>query len=107
MDVLRELVKYLADNQGLAPSESAPYRYLMEQDLNRQEDFDPELLVRLRREISRIYGMATWVQPLLGSLDFAFEGILIRHEIAIAVPCNRLAADIQAFLLNLVRRDGP
>ena len=34
---MRELVKYLADNQGLAPSESAPYRYLLEQDLNQVE----------------------------------------------------------------------
>jgi quinohemoprotein amine dehydrogenase len=46
---MRELVKFLADNQGLAPSESAPYRYLLEQDLNRQEDFDPELAVMCGR----------------------------------------------------------
>ena len=46
---MRELVKYLADNQGLAPSESAPYRYLLEQDLNRAEDFDPELAVMCGR----------------------------------------------------------
>lgn len=46
---MREMVKYLADNQGLAPAESAPYRYLIEQDLNRAEDFDPELAVMCGR----------------------------------------------------------
>ncbi|MGQ7246343.1 quinohemoprotein amine dehydrogenase subunit alpha [Halomonas sp. V046] len=38
------LVQYLADTQGLAPSEAAPYRYLLEQDTNRAESgLDPEL----------------------------------------------------------------
>ena len=46
---MRELVKYLADNQGLAPSESAPYRYLLEQDLNQVEEFDPELAIMCGR----------------------------------------------------------
>lgn len=36
----RTLIKYLADTQGLAPSEAAPYRYLLEQDNNRVEDVD-------------------------------------------------------------------
>ena len=36
------LVKYLADTQGLAPSEAAPYRYLIEQRLNHVEDFPDE-----------------------------------------------------------------
>ena len=39
----RQLVKYLADHQGLAPSEAKPYRYLIEQDLSVIEDFKPEL----------------------------------------------------------------
>ncbi|GGO79279.1 hypothetical protein GCM10011348_13170 [Marinobacterium nitratireducens] len=30
----RALVQYLADHQGLAPSEAEPYRYLLEQDTN-------------------------------------------------------------------------
>jgi quinohemoprotein amine dehydrogenase len=34
----RALVKYLADTQGLAPAESAPYRYILEQELNTVED---------------------------------------------------------------------
>ncbi len=46
---MRELVKYLADTQGLAPQESQPYRYLIEQDLNRIEDMDPELAVMCGR----------------------------------------------------------
>lgn len=36
----RALIKYLADTQGLAPSEAAPYRYLLEQDTNRVESVD-------------------------------------------------------------------
>jgi quinohemoprotein amine dehydrogenase len=32
------LIQYLADNQGLAPSEAEPYRYLLEQDTNRVEE---------------------------------------------------------------------
>ena len=46
---MRELVKYLADTQGLAPEESQPYRYLIEQDLNRFEDIDPELAIMCGR----------------------------------------------------------
>jgi quinohemoprotein amine dehydrogenase len=46
---MRELVKHLADTQGLAPEESQPYRYLIEQDLNRIEDMDPELAVMCGR----------------------------------------------------------
>ena len=46
---MREMVKYLADNQGLAPSESEPYRYLLEQDLNRTEDIDADLAVMCGR----------------------------------------------------------
>jgi quinohemoprotein amine dehydrogenase len=42
-EVKRQLVKHLADTQGLAPSEAAPYRYLIEQDSNRIEDFKPEM----------------------------------------------------------------
>jgi len=38
----KELVKFLADTQGLAPSESAPYRYLIEQRLNHVEAFPDE-----------------------------------------------------------------
>ncbi|HRP98412.1 MAG TPA: quinohemoprotein amine dehydrogenase subunit alpha [Rhodocyclaceae bacterium] len=34
----RAVIKYLADTQGLAPSEAAPYRYLLEQDTNRVEE---------------------------------------------------------------------
>lgn len=37
-----ELVKYLADTQGLAPSEAEPYRYLIEQRLNHVETFGDE-----------------------------------------------------------------
>lgn len=36
-DEKRTLIKYLADTQGLAPDEAAPYRYLLEQDTNRVE----------------------------------------------------------------------
>ena len=36
----RALIKYLADTQGLAPSEAAPFRYLLEQDNNRVENVD-------------------------------------------------------------------
>ncbi|MCP8686468.1 quinohemoprotein amine dehydrogenase subunit alpha [Marinobacterium sp. OS208] len=34
----RALIQYLADNQGLAPTEAEPYRYLLEQDTNRVEE---------------------------------------------------------------------
>jgi quinohemoprotein amine dehydrogenase len=40
-DEKRTLIKYLADTQGLAPSEAAPYRYLLEQDTNRVESVAP------------------------------------------------------------------
>ncbi|MCZ6831571.1 MAG: quinohemoprotein amine dehydrogenase subunit alpha [Gammaproteobacteria bacterium] len=43
------MVKYLADTQGLAPAEAEPYRYLIEQDLNQVESFDPELAVMCGR----------------------------------------------------------
>lgn len=36
----RAVIKHLADTQGLAPAEAAPYRYLLEQDTNRVEDID-------------------------------------------------------------------
>lgn len=41
----RTLVKYLADKQGMAPSETADYRYALERRLNQQETMmaDPEL----------------------------------------------------------------
>ncbi len=39
-EVLGELVKYLADTQGLAPAETADVRYLLERDGNYQESFD-------------------------------------------------------------------
>lgn len=39
---LRALVKYFADTQGLAPTESAPYRYILEQELNTIEQHDTE-----------------------------------------------------------------
>ncbi len=39
---LRTLVKYFADTQGLAPAESAPYRYILEQELNTIEQHDTE-----------------------------------------------------------------
>jgi len=41
-DEKRTLVKYLADTQGLAPSESAPYRYILERQPAHVEDFPPE-----------------------------------------------------------------
>lgn len=44
------MVKYLADTQGLAPVETALYRYALERDLNRIEDFpSPELQVQCGR----------------------------------------------------------
>ncbi len=43
-DERAKLVKYFADAQGLAPSETAGYRYALERDLNRIEEFpSPEL----------------------------------------------------------------
>lgn len=38
---VQAVVKYLADNQGLAPSETAPYRYVLEQQPNIVENVDP------------------------------------------------------------------
>lgn len=40
-DEKRVLIKHLADRQGLAPEEAAPWRYLLEQDVNRVESLDP------------------------------------------------------------------
>ncbi|APE04969.1 Quinohemoprotein amine dehydrogenase subunit alpha [Alteromonas macleodii] len=37
------LVEYLANTQGLTPSESAPYRYILERRLNHIENKQPEL----------------------------------------------------------------
>ena len=39
---MRALVKYFADNQGLAPQESQPYRYILEQELDTVEEHDTE-----------------------------------------------------------------
>ena len=39
---LRRLVKYFADTQGLAPSESAPHRFILEQELNTIEQHESE-----------------------------------------------------------------
>ncbi|MDY3196844.1 MAG: c-type cytochrome, partial [Pseudomonadaceae bacterium] len=41
----RTLIKYLADKQGMAPSETADYRYALERRLNTQETLmeDPQL----------------------------------------------------------------
>ncbi len=39
---LRALVKYFADEQGLAPQESEPYRYILEQELNTVEEHPTE-----------------------------------------------------------------
>ena len=41
-DEKRALVKYLADTQGLAPSEAAPYRYILERQPSHVEEFAPE-----------------------------------------------------------------
>jgi quinohemoprotein amine dehydrogenase len=41
----RALIKYLSDTQGLAPSEAAPYRYLLEQDTNLVETGGDQHLV--------------------------------------------------------------
>lgn len=38
---MHTLVKHLSDTQGLAPSETDGVRYLLEHDLNREEDFEP------------------------------------------------------------------
>ncbi len=35
------VIRYLSDTQGLAPSEAAPYRYVLEQQPNIVEDVDP------------------------------------------------------------------
>lgn len=39
---LRTLIKYFADNQGLAPSETEEYRYILEQELNTIEEHPTE-----------------------------------------------------------------
>ncbi|QAX32448.1 quinohemoprotein amine dehydrogenase subunit alpha [Leisingera sp. NJS204] len=36
----RAIVQHLSDSQGLAPSETAPFRYALEKDPNAQESFD-------------------------------------------------------------------
>lgn len=41
----RAVIKYLSDTQGLAPSEAAPYRYLLEQDTNLVETGGDQHLV--------------------------------------------------------------
>ncbi len=38
-----QLVKYLADTQGIAPQEAQPYRYILERRLNHQEQKQPQL----------------------------------------------------------------
>lgn len=40
----REVVKYLADQQGLAPSEAEDYRYVLERRMNAQESITPQPL---------------------------------------------------------------
>ncbi|WP_432474507.1 quinohemoprotein amine dehydrogenase subunit alpha [Amphritea sp. HPY] len=40
-DEVQAVVKYLSDTQGLAPSETAPHRYVLEQKPNVVEDVDP------------------------------------------------------------------
>jgi len=47
---LHEIVKYLADNQGLSPNETRGVRYLLEQDLNQIEtQFDDDFLTMCAR----------------------------------------------------------
>ncbi|MEY8200537.1 MAG: quinohemoprotein amine dehydrogenase subunit alpha [Colwellia sp.] len=47
---VHEMVKYLADNQGLAPSETQGVRYLLEQDHNKIEtQFDDEFTIMCAR----------------------------------------------------------
>jgi quinohemoprotein amine dehydrogenase len=49
-DVMRSLVKHFADTQGLAPAESARYRYILEQRLNTIDaPEDPEYRVMCSR----------------------------------------------------------
>jgi len=43
----RTLVKYLADRQGLAPQESAPFRYILETRLNTREKIDNSLFAEM------------------------------------------------------------
>lgn len=43
-EALRAVVKYLADTQGLAPVESEPYRYILEQKLNTVEEHESETM---------------------------------------------------------------
>ncbi len=42
-DKRKQLVKYLADTQGIAPEEAQPYRYILERRLNHQEQKQPQL----------------------------------------------------------------
>ena len=42
-DKRAQLVKYLADTQGITPREAQPYRYILERRLNHQEQKQPQL----------------------------------------------------------------
>lgn len=44
---MRTLVRHLADTQGLAPAESAPWRYVLERELNTIEEPDSELFATM------------------------------------------------------------
>lgn len=46
-DERRDLVKYLADTQGLAPQETAGARYALERRLNTQESFESEQFTQM------------------------------------------------------------
>lgn len=48
-EVKNQLVKYLADTQGLAPTETLAYRYILEQQNNVQESLDGELNISCGR----------------------------------------------------------
>jgi quinohemoprotein amine dehydrogenase len=49
-EVMRTLIKHLADTQGLAPGEATPYRYILEQRLNTIDvPEDPEFAVMCAR----------------------------------------------------------
>lgn len=43
----RALVQYLADEQGLTPEESAPWRYILERELNRVEEHESTLFAEM------------------------------------------------------------
>lgn len=58
-------------------------------------DFAKELLERIGCEVERIYGWATWVQPLLRKVDFAFDprreqfhSTAIMQKLAARAPAN-------------------